>query len=244
MPRGTPDGNATKYGFAVKEVDPAAIYQYIWGFSPTDGAGRLVYLDTFNCGLAGWGQAATGAGVVPEITTIDNGRIYSPPNAVKLNPGVVSGDLTWIYRTYFLGQSARIGFEAGFDFSDATPEWFFRIDYNNLNAVAYVPVLKFNHSTGWWQIQVLGGGWIDIFEMNISTVNIRLMQIKFVGDWITGKYVRALIGDNLIDLSAYQMPLSVNSIEGFVAYVARAVSFGAGTGYGILGYVLITKDEP
>lgn len=245
MPRGSPDGGVSSFLYASQTLDVATVYTFLWGFSPIDGQGRLIYLDTFNNGMEGWDQLQTGAADFPVIVSSGyKGRIYSPPNGVALNPKTTSGDVSWIGRTYFLGQAQRLGFEAGFDFSDATPNWFFRIDYNPLSFPAYAPVLQFDHASAYWQIQVNGGTFENIFGMNISAPNTRLIQIKIVGDFSTGKYVRALIGDNLIDLSAYEMPLSVSTIEGFVAYVAQARSYGAGCGTGVLGYVLITKDEP
>lgn len=246
MPRGTPDGSLQPYQYASQITDAGLIYQFLWGFSPLDSQGRVLYLDTFNNGLAGTAYLTAGAAKPPTLITGGAGAYaYSPPNFVKLSPGTVANDYVGIFRQHFLGVNTRIGFEAGFVITDVSPSWNFRVDYKPNNMQAYIPRLNYDRVNGKWQIANLSGGFTDIFDMPLPpSGTVLLMQVKFVGDWSTGKYVRALIGDNLIDISSISMPTSTTTYNGFLSAQARAISHGATSTDGNLGYMLLTKDEP
>lgn len=244
MPRGGPDGNLSSFSYAAQAVDPALIYQMLWGFSPIDGQGRPIYLDTFNNGLGGFGYDISGGATIPVLFSTPLARvIFSPPNCVKLTPGVASGNLTGLFREMYLGANTRIGLETGVVLGSVTPNYFFRIDYRINASQKYAPILKYDHATTSWLLATSGGD-INIFTHNTTGISADHLQIKFVGDWSTGKYVRVLIGDNLLDVSSYSMPTSGSTLDGFLISVFRAISYGAGTGDGYLGYILLTKDEP
>ncbi len=249
MARGSPDGGVSNYLYASQEVDPGSIYQMLWGFSPIDSQGRVFYLDTFNNGLGGFLTLNTGAALVPNIISagpgsIYSGSIFSPPNAVRLSPGSTLNDQSLIQRKYFLGQSIRLGFEIGFALADVSPNYRFRIDYKPKNGPAKFSEVLWDHASGTWNLQT-NGGLVIISSPGLPSASLSLlMQIKIVADWQTAKYVRALIGDDLIDLSAYSMPDSGLTYGGQIISQFGATSYGAGSGEGIIGLALLTKDEP
>lgn len=246
MPRGTPDGRIDTLSFAAQVTDTAYLGNVLWGFAPIDSKGRPYFLDSFNNGLGGWFASAFGAGAVPEIHTAYawNGFIFSPPNAVKFAPGVVANDNSQIARTYFLGVNRRLGFEAVIAQWNNAPNFTFFLDYRIDNTVKYTAALRYNAAAANWQIST-PSGWVSIFAQAVLPAGrVAHIPVKFVGDWETGKYVRALIGDSVIDLSTYSMPASTLPIDKFITATIVAESRGVGTGLGYVGYVILTKDEP
>lgn len=248
MPRGGPDGGIdSSLAYASQITDLAYISNVLWGFSPIDAQGRIIHLDTFNNGLAGWAPVTTGAGAAPSITSGFSGEVYSPPNGVKFSPGVVANDISMLIRQYYLGQTFHLGLEAGFSFKDTVPQWTFVIDYKPIGRTAYTAQLYYNRSVNMWRLLTgsgAGTGYDLGVQMNIASTNLRLMQVKVVADWETGKYKRVYIGDQVIDVSNVTMYLSTLTVEGYLAEVVRTLSYGAGSTYGVLGYALLTKDEP
>lgn len=257
MPRGGPDGNLQPYEYASQEVDPGSIYQMLWGFSPIDSKGRVLYFDTFNNGLGGWGKTITGTGVQPVIFSDGNnatGLIFSPPNCVRLDPGTTVNSLSHIFRQLSFGLNPRVGMEAAVTIATTMPNYRVMVDYRPFNsATSYTTRLELDVPSSQWRIMVLGGGTQNILAETLSATAAVTKQVKIVGDFATGKYIRAFIGENQIDLSAYNMPLTSTanptsptiSIPGMAVFTMRAVSHGAGaTVPGYIGYVLLTKDEP
>lgn len=244
MPRGFPDGDVSNYNYASRISDAAYVSQMLWGFTPIDSQGRIVYLDTFNNGLGGWAPTVSGAGAVAPTLHSGSfqGLIYSPPNAVLLQPGVTAGSLTGITREFYFGVSKRLGIEAAVRVSATSPNYYFRIAYRADNDHKYDAILRFDHATGTWKIELPSSVEQTIFTMNLTSSAYQ--QVKLVADWNTGRYVRALIGENLIDLSSYSMRVSAVPSDGIMSPTFRAVSYGAGTTDGYLGYALLTKDEP
>ena len=245
MPRGGPDGNLSPFSFAAQAIDPGLIYQMLWGFSPVDSMGRVMYFDTFNNGLGGFGKDVNGTGTPADpalFSTPLSRNIFSPPNALILSPGVTSGDNTAIFRELYFGFNAKLGIETVATISQTNPNYYFRIIYRLGAGKDYRAVLKYDHTGSKWLIETSGGD-VTVYQMNVTGLANVHQQVKIVADWNTGKYVRALIGDNLIDISSFTMQHS-GVIDGLATYTFRAVSYGAGTTDGFLGYVLLTKDEP
>ena len=241
MPRGTPDGRIVSGLYAAQETDLAAIYSMLWGFSPIDGRGRVVYLDTFNNGLNGWVASKTGAGVVPTVIT-PTSYVYSPPNCVSLNPGTTTNDQSLITREAFAGKSKRIGVEIGFSFNSGFQPYV-TCDYNPVGLPARWGNIYFNQTNGTWSVRQAGGTRYTFYTPGVP-VNTMLMQIKFVMDFETGYYVRAFIGDYDFDLSGIQLDTSSSTVDGLLGSSVINVSKGAGASAMQLGYFLLTKDEP
>jgi hypothetical protein len=113
--------------------------------------------------------------------------------------------------------------------------------FGNTNKIAG---LYFDPSLNLWRLYAQGGD-ISLTAMQGNGTNPSpyWVQIKVVGDWTTGKYKRAIIGDTQYDLSAYTMVTGATSINGLSQ--ARIEVYGVtGTVAGYMGYILITRDEP
>jgi len=246
MPRGTPDGNATIYGYAVKEIDPAAIYQYLWGFSPIDGAGRLVYLDTFNCGLGGFRLLSSGGGLDPVISNQDSTfPFFVPPNVCNLDPGGTNDGRSQLARELFFGKTKRIGLEVGLTVNNSVHDFFCQCDYNPVSGSPYTGGFYLNVQNGYIRTSPETTPIQYIYQNGAAfPTNIFMIQIKIVMDFSTGKFVRALIGDQLFDISDYPLSPSSSSLEGYATTFFSGYSLGTALNPVKLGYVLITKDEP
>lgn len=251
MARGTPDGRIENLTYATQTSDLAFISNMLWGFSPIDGKGRVWYLDTFNNGLGGFGFTNTGAALGPRLySNASNGLgfIFCPPNSVELVTGIATGDLSQIWRQIQFGINTRVGLETSILFSSACPRYVLIVDYKPRGKNGYIGTLQLNTTRDYWQIINQAGTPVDVFAVNEGggTPAIQtLQQIKLVCDFATGYYVRAMIGENLVDLSAHQMQASAITYHGFMTIALRARSLGVSTTQnGYLGYVLLTRDEP
>jgi hypothetical protein len=247
MARGTADFNINNYSYASTNLDIAQISNMLWGFSPVDGLGRVIYFDTFNNGMAGVRYQTLGAGSVPVLANESNakGQIIIPPNGVLCNPGTTANDYSGIVRRWYLGKQARIGFEVGICQTDTSPAYQLMIDYKPNGLNAYIARLFYSHTTGTWSILDNNNIWQSIFVAGVPLGGNQLLaQVKIVADWTTGNYVRLYIGDLLFDISKYTMPLSSNTYDGYLSTTCQCVSYGAGTSAGVISYLLVTKDEP
>lgn len=244
MPRGGPDGDQQPYQFAIQETDLGAIYQYLWGFAPVDSGGRVMYLDTFNNGLNGFGIAQTGAGLLPVLDSSSGDKVFCPPNSAKLDPGGAANDRSFIYREIFAGRTKRLGIEVAFSKTDLTPILDIQIDYNAIGFTPYLGVLRFDETADLWQVWRGGGVWTTIYNPGASVANRMHIQAKVVMDFSTGMYVRAFVGDQVFDISTLSMGTSSSSYVGYLIGTVKTISRGAGTIPMNIGYVLMTKDEP
>ena len=253
MPRGSQDGSAQAYGFASQETDVGAVYQYLWGWSPIDSQGRPFYLDTFNNGVdPGWRLSWVGAGVAPSIVS-GGGLAYSPPNSVQLNPGVVANDRSYFFREMYMGTTLRLGFEAAIRLYPDAPETRIQFDYKPASVVnGGLPILRWLPSAGAWQLWT-AGGWVSVFIAGALPASQPIwIQVKIVADFSMlntfgggrGKYVRLLIGDQIIDTSGLVMDASLSAYNGLLIATVTGVSTGAGSNVSQIGYVILTKDEP
>lgn len=241
MTRGTPDGRIETQQFAAQVSDVAHVNNMLWGFSPIDGKGRVLYLDTFNNGLSGWRKDSSGAALDPYVS-IPSDYAFSPPAVCLLDCGVTSGHRSFLYRDIFAGKSERLGFEIGFKFTNSIiPQ--IELSYKLVAGTAYGASLGFSQTNGFY-IEKTASFTKEYFYNPGSFSGGLLMQIKLVADFAAGKYVRAYIGDQDFDLSAFTLTAPSVSYAGYLAATIWNESKGAGATALALGYALITKDEP
>lgn len=248
MPRGGPDGTLQPYGFASQVKDIGAIYQMLWGFAPIDSQGRPIFLDTFNNGLAGWLTGHTGAGNNPILNSGNpQGVVFSPPNCVEFNPGIVLSDLSTMVRSGYLGQNTRLGLEVGFMITLTSPDYVFVLDYLPITGLGGAGYIKFSHSFHAWQYWN-GSSFVTFYDPGTITIpgnNFGVfVQAKFVADFAAKKFVRVFIGDQSFDMSSISLANTGVAWKGSILATLRCDSYGAGSSSGYYGYCLLTKDEP
>jgi len=247
MARGTPDARIQESTYAGQISDLAYIANMLWGFSPIDSQGRVTYLDTFNNGLGGFIYETNGGAAIPSLVNPGLSvitQVFCPPNMVKINAGVSSGDDVYIQRGMFWGINTRLGLEVALRCDTNSPNYIIRMDYMLDSTHSARCELNYNRAAGNWRIQVAGGGYQNIYGMSMAGIGNRWVQVKVVADWSTKKYMRAFIGERFFDISAYTMYNLTFSTAGDFFTSIGAASYGAGSADGYIGYVLLTKDEP
>lgn len=248
MARGTPDDRIVETFLAGQISDVSYVANMLWGFAPIDSQGRVIFFDTFNNGLGAWDTRVSGVGVLPKIVTGANvSMIFSPPNAVQMDPSATVGGESFAIRKQYMGKTTRLGAEAVVELNNTVGSYQMMMDYNPIGYPAKLGSIRFDHAAGAWQVFDGNLSWQTFYNAGVPPASTRMhVQVKFVCDFATAKYVRAYIGDQFFDLSQYVLGGSVvtTNYDGYLYSDMRNYSYGAGTTPGVYGYYLLTKDEP
>lgn len=269
MARGTPDGGYDPYAAASNVTDLGALANYLWGFSPIDGRGRIMFLDTFNNGLGGWSPTSGGAGSAdPALVTT---FVFSPPNSVNLQCGTtgpVGNGFSQIDRSFHIGSQSRIGMEAGVFMGSTAPlnqpfPGAFDLtlaEFTPDGSTEILSVVRIERASGavkvWSDTRFgLGNQWFTVYTLPTSLIDgseLNYLQIKVAVDFAeaqrigTGGYMRLVIGQQTINLDAYPMArLAIVGSPGIFDAILTAWADGTAThNIGRVGYVMLTGDEP
>lgn len=252
-PMGFPDHGVPITQVAQITTDPGEIYTRLLGFAPTDGLGRVLFLDTFINGLAAWRIGNSGAGVLPALVGQEVGfaNAFVAPLGVEFDPGPTSGGYSNMHSPHYLGQATRIGNEWAIQlpaFGAGTfPQISISFAYRHFTqANGRLAELRWNvNSDKKWAVNN-NGSYVSLANTDMgidSSYSDYWVQVKFVADWSTNKYVRLILGQTSFDLSTYTMPTTSISVPGH-ATPAILVQSG-GTSFPVnAGYYLATQDEP
>lgn len=247
MPRGLPDDGVQTYAAAAVSSDPGDIANRAGGFAPADGLGRPVWFDSFENGLGRWEPAQFGAATLP---TARNGYPYgfASVNGVYLNTGGTAlSDLAQISQRFYLGYSRRIGIEAAILITDTTPLVAVGVEYRLVGGGSpYIGRLLGVPGVSTYDINLVhASGNFAIASLPKPTSNNEYWaQIKVTGDWSTGRYIAAIVGEQRIDVSAYTLAASALSEVGTVTSIAFCAGTGTVAGFTSIGYMILTRDEP
>jgi len=242
MPRGTPDGKAVTYETASQITDLGSHANYLWGFAPIDGRGRMVFLDTFNNGLGAWTIDNTNTSLIQNDPADGRGYAFVPPYGVKFATG--SSGSAFLTRNLILGRGGNYGIEAAIPMRGENPKYNVFLNIRPFNLTNKIAGLIYDPTVNQWKLYTAAGD-INLTSMqgNGSNPSPYWVQVKVVGDWNTGKYKRAIIGDSQYDISSHTMVTGGTSINGLSQ--ARLEMYGvSGSVAGFVGYVLVTRDEP
>lgn len=219
------------------------------GISSLDGRGRLLFFDHFGDGINAWQINFGGTGAAAPAINAANSFAYKAPNSVELKCGTTLNSQSSIIRLQSLSRASKVGVEIAFIAQQNMCDYLFNFDYkpidiNGIALPAFAAVFKWTRA-GNFQIQISGGTFQTIYAAGAAPANYFLQQIKFVADFNQGKYIRAFIGQYQIDISSYSMALSsLVSYPGLAWHMCQAISYGPGTLNGVIGYSLLTYDEP
>jgi hypothetical protein len=261
MTRGTQDGRIETFTIGKQVSDLGSVYSMLLGFSPLEGTGRVIYLDTFKNGLGSWFLSKVGTGLLPALYSTVDGTIFMPPNSVRFDSGNVASDKSIMTRNIFLRRffytggnqiiplvsTYKLGFETVLMSAAAfASDFFITIDFApEPNAYAWVAQLRFTASNGKWALRTTSGAFVNINDASSTPLlpTNSWMQIKIVADFLTGQYARLFIGDQVYDISSVSMDVSTNAAR-LATYQIRTSNFGSIAGeYMHIGYVLLTKDD-
>jgi len=243
--RSGPDDDVPGYQVAGLLIDPAEVQAREAGFSSLDMRGRVLIQDDFGEGIGAWLPVADSGATAPYVLVSPSAAdvgVYAfiAPNFVKADPGVTVDQISAMVRSLNLGQSNRIGIESAIFVKGVTPpKHTLEVKYN-YNGTIYRAQLTFSPATNQWTIDTPSG----VVVVSTITVLNSWAQVKVVADFSTGKYVRATIGENEIDISAHSMRVLTSVSQGTIFFTLLTQSRGAGTLPGYFGYALMTRDEP
>lgn len=247
MARGKPDGGFQQYLTGANISDLGWMTYMLWGFAPLDSLGRPVFLDTFNNGIGAWTAKHDGATAADPVLTTRH--TFVAPSAVKFDAGlsgpVGAGTDSILTKLFQLRSPTRAGLEVAWDWEPGGCPFEQVMDYQFDATHFYEASIRYDPNLGQWLLQT-NSGYLAIVNdaPPAGTISPAYVQVKLVADFSTGKYVRAIIGQQALDLSNGVMPIfTFTQTQGNLTIDLDA--WGDGTReFHQAGYVLLTKDEP
>ncbi len=242
---GGPDYGVPRYRQAVPSPDPTDVPARLDGYGRVDNLGRIIVHDDFGQGLARWHGAQTGTGIAPAITTVA-GNVFVPPNAVLFDASAAVNDVSYLYLFMNVRRSDRLGLESMWLLEPKPLQLEHVIEYALLAGVAKKGSILLDPVTNKVKIAV-PAGFQDVMDFDCSALAAgEFVPFKLVVDFTTGKYVRAIVGGTLIDLSAYDLKAGTY-VETYRLTATIYVTRTHATLTLIkpnLGYLTLTFDEP
>jgi len=240
MPRGAPDYFVPASNISAVQIDNSSLLVGLGGVMPMDGKGRIYFYDTFKEGLARWGLLAGGNGKIPKLV---NSAAFSPPVSIQFTPDQGAGAGVSELRTAFqFTQNNTVGVELALDVQGWDLYQYIMMDFRNgvKNYRARVRIQQTNKTV---EIETTGG-WVLIYGFPEAAGLQSWIQIKLVFDMGTAKYVRFVIGDTSIDLTqdCYFIGGSFLSYEILLDILMSSTNLNEE--HPLLGYVIMTTDEP
>jgi hypothetical protein len=241
-PRGLPDFGSFNYDRAAASIDPAQLFLGATGCQSYYNTGRLIWLDTFHCGIGAWTLEKLGDARYPAISKT---YCYIPGGALNIHAGTLTGICGGqIHRRIVYPNIDRIGIETMWLVGGArTLGYWVNLDYDRDGVGKYRAVLIYNTPTG--GIYAGGYGPANLLgTLDTTSVSGLWLPIKLVIDVSTGMYVRAYVGNLTFDLSGRPLSIDVLDVPGVVHTEIDGYSLVLGDQDGYVGYVALTSDEP
>jgi len=241
MPRGLPDYYNPDTIVSQRLANVEEVVTAVRGIGSIDNRGRTLFFDPFHETIKGWELLKSGDGEYPVLAAY---RVLIPPSSAYFDTGTSGGDgLSQLMKRFHLGASTRLGFEAHILHNVLCPNYKLRMFYD-LGGVEFTARLEFLPATGALRIFV-SNNWVEIGNTGYGGYSGEIwLPLKLVADFESGQYVRALMGQEQIDLSSYSMDSSLILPPGIAAFDIRCEAANAGENSGFAGFANITVDEP
>lgn len=206
-----------------------------------DRRGDIIFWDSFENGLVGWGNIKFGTGA--EVT---HSARYSRNGAfsVKVAPGSVANDYALIFRFLPYSKLSTGGFEISFNYGssislagiwyrlyDSTNYYEGRLEWDLPNTT-----LKYYDSEGNYQDLLTG--------LNTYTGPDLFHTLKLVIDWNTKKYVRGFFNEHEVDMSAYSLYSTASALAPHIKCFFSVISAGGASHPCWVDDAIITTNEP
>lgn len=241
MPRGLPDYYNPDTLVSQRLANVEEVVTAIQKIGNIDNRGRTLFFDPFNENFSGWVINYEDYAAFPVIST---GQAFIPPASAYLDAGKTGDDsnsrLTKIIQ---LGASARLGFETSY--------WYhkdagylcvdLRYDLAGADHFARLDVLPASGVVRIWPptgLVTIGNVGYNAWEEGAW------LPIKLVADFATGRYVRVLIGQEQIDVSAYALNTTIVAVAGRAEFRLVCYPANAETNLCYIGHAAGTVDEP
>ncbi len=241
MPRGLPDYHNPDTLISQRLANVEEIVSQQRGFASVDNRGRTLLFDRFDVAGSAWIVAKQGDGVNPDLSTT---TCYVRPNSVKMDAGTLTGvGFSWMVKRVLLGATARLGLETAVVSDTLACPYYIAIIYN-LGGDETIAELFFVPSSGALSIKT-GGSFVSVGNVGFNAgAAVAWIPLKLVADFENDIYLRLIVGQEEIDLSAYPLNTSDESEPGLAEFRLRAQADDDVTNNAYYGYAIITVDEP
>lgn len=240
MSRGQPDYGNPDYAISQVSFDPSTLLTAIKGVNSVDGKGRVWKIDNFENGFSGWETDSGGDGAIPILSSafpqVGSVSVYMDAGSLAL-----SGE-SIIRQRFFMGVPARLGLEAGLYFDVNSPDYIITIDYLKTGS-SFQAGLKLSALDRTISVQT-SSGWVTVATLEASVFTSTWFALKLVVDFSVSDYVRLVYGGNSVDIDQYQPLTSATTGIGIVTTYITSLASSGGNIVGVVGYAIITLDEP
>jgi len=250
MARGTPDYDNPVNQISTKQIDTAQVTRSILNTNLLDGKGTLYWYDDFHTNLSAWFISNFGNSANP---VIDGSFSEAPPSSCKIDGGLINSDSTGLTRYYQMSTPSVMGAEISVFWSSARKatgniSTGLSLDYFNGTYLltASIKISQLNSN-----IQIRdNSGWNTILTYDPTYGGLQgflWTPIKIVANFITGKYVRLIIGQTTVDISSYNLKSVGTSLNGMMDISIFAYNESPTTAprlYSNIGHCILTVDEP
>lgn len=206
-----------------------------------DRRGNVIFQDSFENGLSAWEHTAggTSAEVVASTSYSSQGGI-----SAKLTAGSDGNHNAFIYRKMPYPILTKWGLECMFKLFDYCQDFgvrLYRYDGTNIHCF----ILKYDHANTRVQIWGSDGNYVTVISsINLETTYGPFHWFKLVVDLETDEYVRCMVNNNEVDVSAYSARLVADTD---IPHMRPDIIYHSTLGYVGTGYVdsvILTQNEP
>lgn len=247
MPRGWFDFGNVESLLSGKQIDPTELLYQLTGIGLIDGLGKTMFFTNFENGLNGWYTHKSGDAKKPYIDIGGiNGNLFSSisKNMIILNPGTLGSGECVMQKEYLVIEQKKLGLELGYSVVGKAPAMYVKMSYNyNGLSLRHVGVM-IDFFKGTIDIDTTAGV-VNIYNFPAYTYYGQMIQqLKIVGNFEKGEYVKLYFAEKLFDLSDYFMAYIPNAVKGnlYIKIHIYPTSLAAGEVY--MYYVRLSKDEP
>lgn len=242
MAHGTPDWGVTAGAVTTYQLtDLAEAVVRLGSIVSFDRRGDVLFLDDFEAGIGKWVAVTIGSGPTVQLSTLGpRSGLYS----VRVLTSAVDGEESGIER----GLPLRVLSRAGFEISAVPPAaacYWLLILWVYTGTTLYDARLRF-------QIPAFTLEYLDengVFQtaqtgLDVAQGGVHYSTLKLVVDPSTGKYVRAILNGEKIDLSAFTLSSAANSgtprlfVQAFWATQENAAVAA------LMDDAIVTQNEP
>jgi hypothetical protein len=206
-----------------------------------DRKGDTIWMDDFEDNINKWGAALAGAGAARALST-DCAR--NGAKSAILTGGSDGARYAHIYRQLPFPVLSSLGYEFSFFPKSDMESVEFRMLLQD-GADAWSCMLRFIDATKDVEIRVAGGGWVKVCDyFPFYILGSPFVSVKIVADFINSKYVKLLMRNRIIDLTAYNLYTYGDVVTPQVSVSVKFTSDVGKNGIMYIDDVIVTQNEP
>lgn len=219
-------------GDVVAALTPA--YRY-------DGRGSIVFLDSFEDGLAGFATVLTGTGAAVTLTSAEK---HFGGFSCKMTGGSTSSRIAQLRKDIPLPPLSKVGLEFHFRLGDNVEYVTAWIDYYD-GVDEHVGGIRYDVVNEKYQYYNSAASWTDLLtNVKQGSVANFFYAVKFVFDPEDDFYVRALLYGQEADMSSYASETEANATDPRIRIDIRVTSTAGQNGWIYIDSIIITQNEP